>query len=500
MDYAHKHGVVHRDVKPSNLLLEREGVVKILDMGLARLSENLVDAPEAAELTGTGQLLGTVDYMSPEQAEDVRKADHLSDIYSLGCTLYFFLTRRPAYTGENIVQRILAHREKPIPSVIAIRPDCPPSLDALIQRMLAKRPEERPQSMAEIIVNLGNCLANPTAAPPPASRPLEEVAPAKSWLEELVSEEATAPITEDSQTHEATLDLPADADVHSAPPTTEAGGSATRHSSISRRSGTKKTKPRIRHGNGWKILGGLGVAAVLAGAIVAFVLIHRGGGSQEADQNESAAESSTPAGDSGQVAAKAAAGQQAAPRSAWEDACGDRPKRERTASWRRVPTRRRPRNIRRFPARFKDPPAQQRINEAIRRIEADADGAYAVVENAARRQLRLGQFAQGRAALQSALATYRAISVGQSARRLLQQFDQADHPATPQPEKHVPVSAPPAMAAVSPELVKLRQLDAAFTEAMWTIENRVTAWDFSAALVELQKVQFDSPELTRAFK
>ena len=166
LEFAHKHGVVHRDVKPSNLLLDQEGVVKILDMGLARLNENLAGAPEAMELTGTGQILGTVDYMSPEQAEDVRSADHRSDIYSLGCTLFYLLTRRPVYGGETIVKRILAHRDEPIPSVMEIRPDCPETLDAAIQRMLAKRPEDRPQSMAEIIVELEGCLEKPDAAPP----------------------------------------------------------------------------------------------------------------------------------------------------------------------------------------------------------------------------------------------------------------------------------------------------------------------------------------------
>ena len=192
LEYAHKHGVVHRDVKPSNLLLDQEGVVKILDMGLARLNENLAGAPEAMELTGTGQILGTVDYMSPEQAEDVRSADHRSDIYSLGCTLFYLLTRRPVYGGETIVKRILAHRDEPIPSVMELRPDCPETLDAAIQRMLAKRPEDRPQSMAEIIVALESCLEKPDAAPPLAAPLPERSDPVQNWLEDLVHEDATA--------------------------------------------------------------------------------------------------------------------------------------------------------------------------------------------------------------------------------------------------------------------------------------------------------------------
>ena len=184
LEFAHKHGVVHRDVKPSNLLLDQEGVVKILDMGLARLNENLAGTPEAMELTGTGQILGTVDYMSPEQAEDVRSADQRSDIYSLGCTLFYLLTRRAAYGGETIVKRILAHRDEPIPSVTELRPDCPETLDATIRRMLAKRPEDRPQSMAEIIVELESCLAKPDAAPPLAAQLPERSDSVRNWLED----------------------------------------------------------------------------------------------------------------------------------------------------------------------------------------------------------------------------------------------------------------------------------------------------------------------------
>ncbi|MCS7239624.1 MAG: serine/threonine protein kinase, partial [Thermoguttaceae bacterium] len=111
--YAHEHGVIHRDIKPSNLLLSREGVVKIWDMGLARISE--VERGVAGEdrLTATGQVKGTVDYMAPEQTREARLADHRSDIYSLGCTLYRLLTGRAPYCGESAVEVILAHLQAP---------------------------------------------------------------------------------------------------------------------------------------------------------------------------------------------------------------------------------------------------------------------------------------------------------------------------------------------------------------------------------------------------
>ncbi|MDW8078153.1 MAG: serine/threonine-protein kinase [Thermoguttaceae bacterium] len=149
--YAHEHGVIHRDIKPSNLLLSREGVVKILDMGLARLGE-----PEKAEgggdrITGTGQVMGTVDYMAPEQAREARLADHRSDIYSLGCTLYRLLTGRAPYCGESAVEVILAHLQAPIPSLRAVRPEVPLRLELVFQKMVAKRPEDRYQSVREVI-------------------------------------------------------------------------------------------------------------------------------------------------------------------------------------------------------------------------------------------------------------------------------------------------------------------------------------------------------------
>jgi len=156
LEYAHNHGVVHRDIKPGNLLLDREGTVKVLDMGLARFEKDVGadDSTAAAALTQSGQVMGTFDYMAPEQAEDSHTADHRADVYSLGCTLYYLLTGRSVYAADTMTQKILAHREEPVPSISAIRRGAPEALDAAFQRMVAKRAEDRQQSMAEVISEL----------------------------------------------------------------------------------------------------------------------------------------------------------------------------------------------------------------------------------------------------------------------------------------------------------------------------------------------------------
>ena len=161
LEYSHGEGVVHRDIKPGNLLLDKRGTVKILDMGLASIKE-VGDAPtqRAAEfVTQENQLLGTFDYMPPEQAEDARSVDHRADIYSLGCSLYRLLTGRPPYSGDNAIKKILAHRDNPIPSIRELRPDAPLHIDQVFRRMVAKRPEGRQQSMTEVITELEACLA-----------------------------------------------------------------------------------------------------------------------------------------------------------------------------------------------------------------------------------------------------------------------------------------------------------------------------------------------------
>jgi hypothetical protein len=151
LEYAHAAGIVHRDIKPSNLMLDAEGKIHILDLGIARV-EATDETP--AELTKTGSILGTVDYMPPEQALNTRKADHRADIYSLGCTLYFVLTGQPVYDGETVMERLVAHREEPVPSLRKACSTAPAWLDQVFQTMIAKRPEARIQSMTAVIAAL----------------------------------------------------------------------------------------------------------------------------------------------------------------------------------------------------------------------------------------------------------------------------------------------------------------------------------------------------------
>lgn len=152
LEYAHSQGIIHRDIKPANLLRDGAGTVKVTDLGLARLANATGSA--AGSITQAGSILGTVDYMPPEQAMDSTEIDHRSDIYSLGATLHFLLLGRPPYQGESLMAIMFKHKLDPIPSLASSRPDVPAELDAAFQRMMAKEPVGRFQTMAEVVQTL----------------------------------------------------------------------------------------------------------------------------------------------------------------------------------------------------------------------------------------------------------------------------------------------------------------------------------------------------------
>ncbi|MAI71260.1 MAG: hypothetical protein CMM01_10135 [Rhodopirellula sp.] len=150
LQHAADRGIVHRDIKPSNILIGQDSKIKLVDMGLAR-SENL-DLSE--DMTASGVTLGTFDYISPEQAKDPRDADLRSDIYSLGCTLYFMLTGSPPYPGGTMLQKLLSHGNAPPPDARVLRPEVSDHMVAVIRKMLAKNPDDRYQTGFDLVADL----------------------------------------------------------------------------------------------------------------------------------------------------------------------------------------------------------------------------------------------------------------------------------------------------------------------------------------------------------
>jgi len=153
LGYAHAQGVFHRNVKPNNLLVDRQGLVKVSGLGVARIHAGPL-LTETQDLTTRGRVVGTADYMAPEQALDSHGVDGRADIYSLGCVLHTILTGQPPYPAPTPSRQLAAHREQPIPSLRARRGDVPPQLDAVFQKMLAKLPEQRFQTMQEVVTAL----------------------------------------------------------------------------------------------------------------------------------------------------------------------------------------------------------------------------------------------------------------------------------------------------------------------------------------------------------
>ncbi len=149
LSHASQREVIHRDIKPANIVVA-DGQAKLVDMGLARFAE----LGQTDDLTNTGVTLGTFDYISPEQARDPRSADTRSDIYSLGCTLFFMLAGRPPFVEGTAAQKLLHHQESQAPDIKALRTDVPQALRDVLSRMLAKQPEARQQHPVELLQDL----------------------------------------------------------------------------------------------------------------------------------------------------------------------------------------------------------------------------------------------------------------------------------------------------------------------------------------------------------
>ncbi len=188
LQHGHERKIIHCDIKPSNLLLNDKGVVKIVDMGMSRLQ----DPDKAGEGTGGDQILGSVDYLAPEQALESKDFDHRADIYSLGCTLYFLLTGRPPFPEGSLHEKLMKHQTVEPAPVTESRSDLSEKLVEVCEKMMAKEPAGRYQSAAEV----GKALAK---LPPPKRR-AKPAAPLKTAPSEPEREHAPLIDVGDSDT------------------------------------------------------------------------------------------------------------------------------------------------------------------------------------------------------------------------------------------------------------------------------------------------------------
>ncbi|MGL6072662.1 MAG: bifunctional serine/threonine-protein kinase/formylglycine-generating enzyme family protein [Fimbriiglobus sp.] len=163
LQHAYERGLVHRDVKPSNLLLTNKGQVKLLDLGLAMLN----DPDETANrVTQEGLVLGTPDFLAPEQAQNPTSVDIRADIYALGSTLFFILTGKVPYDAPTPTDKLIQHVTAPVPKIRKYLPEAPETLEGLIEWLMAKRPEDRPQTPAQVASILQPFCPAPVAHTP----------------------------------------------------------------------------------------------------------------------------------------------------------------------------------------------------------------------------------------------------------------------------------------------------------------------------------------------
>ena len=176
LQHAHEHGMTHRDIKPHNLMVTPKGQIKVLDFGLARVRS---EGRTGGGLTAAEAFMGTPEYVAPEQATDARQADIRSDIYSLGCTLYYLLTGRPPFREGTVVKTVLAQINKAPQPLHEIRPEIPAELSALVDKMLAKDPAKRFQTPGEVAQALAPFVKRGAKGELPAALPPSVASPGK---------------------------------------------------------------------------------------------------------------------------------------------------------------------------------------------------------------------------------------------------------------------------------------------------------------------------------
>jgi serine/threonine-protein kinase len=244
LQHAHEGGLVHRDIKPANLLLTRHpalrdtGLVKVLDMGLARLDAP-ADGISVDTLTQEGSVMGSLDYISPEQAMNSHTVDIRGDLYGLGCTLYFLLTGRVPFPSDHPMEKLLSHRTKePVP-VEQLRPEVPPAVAAVVRRLMAKSPDDRYQTPAEAAEALAGAAVAKGATPAAAG-----AAPA--------------------------------GDAPPAPAAETADTTVTWASVVNSPSEVRAAKPRRRRPPGWLVVTAAVLLLAVLAALAAVVLLGRG--------------------------------------------------------------------------------------------------------------------------------------------------------------------------------------------------------------------------------